>query len=194
MERQTRNETVPELPEERDEKELAALSYLWLFSLIILVAKRSNPFIQHHARRATILFLLSLVVWFVPYIQYGEFVILALCVFGFVQASMGNENHTPVLSELADGTLSRRDVRHYFKEAEDEAIKAVKPDYVAPAERAEAPQAIPEDSAMPREGAVELDEEKMSALFHRLTEDENELHRLEDEVKKVEEEVESMKK
>jgi len=60
-ERVTRNpNAVPEAPEERNEKELAALGYLWVFGLIILVTKRANPFIQHHARRGTVLFVLSL--------------------------------------------------------------------------------------------------------------------------------------
>jgi uncharacterized membrane protein len=195
-ERMTRNSTVPELPEERNEKELAALSYLWIFGPILLVAKRGSPFIQHHARRATVLFALSLVLWFVPWLQYGEFLVLALAVFGFIQAATGNENHTPIIAEVADGTFGKRDLKHYYMKAKDGTIKAIEPDYVpSPMElgkRAEAEKEVPEVPVI-KVGAVEIEDQKISSVIHRLTEDENEMHRLESEVKKLEDEVESEK-
>ena len=193
-ERLTRNNTVPELPEERNEKELAALSYLWIFGLIILIAKRGSPFIQHHARRGTVLFVLSLVLWPIAILRYGEFAVMALALFGFIQAATGNENHTPIIAEVADGTFGKKDLRHYYMKAKDGTIKAVKPDYVpSPMEmhkRAEAESAAP----IMKAGAVEIDEQKLSALNHRLSDDENEIHRLESEVKKLEGEVETIKK
>lgn len=194
-ERLTRNpDVVPEVPEERNEKELAALSYLWVFSVILLVGKRANPFIQHHARRATILFVLSLVLWLIPWLQYGEFVVLALSLFGFIQAATGNENHTPLISEIADGTFGKKDLKHYYMKAKDGTIKVIKPDDVpAPMEAERKVEAMPETPVV-KAGVVEIEDQKLSALFHRLSEDENEIHRLENEVKKLEGEVESMKK
>ena len=190
----TRNSTVPEAPEERNEKELAALGYLWIFGLIILIGKRGSPFIQHHARRGTVLFVLSLALWPIAILRYGEFVVLALALFGFIQAATGNENHTPILSEIADGSFGKRDLRHYYMKAKDGTIKAIQPDYVpTPMElhkRAEAEAEAP----VAKIGASEIDEQKLSAVVHRLTEDENELHRLENEVKKLEGEVEGLKK
>jgi uncharacterized membrane protein len=192
-ERLSRDNAVPEAPEERNEKELAALSYLWIFSVILLVAKRGNPFVQHHARRATVLFVLSLVFWAVSWLQYGEFLVLALSLFGFIQAATGNENHTPIISEVADGTFGKKDLRHYYMKAKDGSIKVIKPDYVPPVEIERKIEAAP-DVPMAKPGIEEVEEEKVSALFHRLAEDENEIHRLEGEVRKLEGEVGPMKK
>ena len=191
----TRNpEAVPEVPEEQNEKELAALSYLWIFSVILLVAKRGNPFVQHHARRATVLFALSLLFWFVSWLQYGEFLVLALSLFGFIQAATGNENHTPVLSEIADGTFGKKDLKHYYMKAKDGSIKVIKPDYVPNPMEAERKVETAPEVPVAKPGVVEIEEEKLSATYHRLTEDENEVHRLENEVKRLEAEVASMKK
>ncbi len=184
----TRNpNAVPEAPQERNEKELAALGYLWVFGLIILVAKRSSPFIQHHARRGTVLFVLSLLLWSIPILRYGEFAVLALALFGFIQAATGNENHTPIVSEVADGTFGKADLKVYT----EKAIKIVRPNYVSPKkETGKKNEGTPEAKS----GAAEIDEQKLSALYHRVADDENEIHRLEAEVKKLEGEVEAMKK
>jgi uncharacterized membrane protein len=190
-ERVTRNpNAVPEAPEERNEKELAALSYLWVFGLIILVAKRANPFIQHHARRGTVLFMLSLLLWPIAWLRYGEYLVMALSLFGFIQAATGNENHTPIVSEVADGTFGKTDLRIYT----EKAIRMVKPNYVSPKkETGKTVEGAPEASVA-KSGMVEAEEQKLSALYHRLSDDENEMHRLESEVKKLEGEVETMKK
>jgi|GEM_PF-2666579 len=195
-ERLSRNpEAMPEVTEERNEKELAALSYLWVFSVILLLARRGNPFVQHHARRATVLFALSLVFWFISWLQYGEFLILALSLFGFIQAATGNENHTPIISEISDGTFGKKDLRHYYLKAKDGSIKVIKPDYVpSPMEAAKRREPIPEVPVAAKPVVAVIEEEKVSALLHRLTEDENEIHRLENEVKKLEGEVGAMKK
>jgi len=189
MERVTRNpNALPEVPVEKNQNQLAALSYLWIFSLLILLAKRDNPFIQHHARRGTVLFLVSLVLWFVPILQWGEFAILALAIYGFIQASMGDENKTPILSELSDGTLKRADLGRYISGTK-EAAQAPQPISMPPVKEVPMPE-----TQVAKPSAEEGEERKVSALFKRLTEDEKELHRLEDEVKKLESEVEAAKK
>jgi len=38
---------------------------------------------------------------------------MALSLFGFIQAATGNENHTPIISEVADGTFGKTDLRIY---------------------------------------------------------------------------------
>jgi uncharacterized membrane protein len=193
-ERLSRETTVPEVTEERNEKELAALSYLWVFSVILLLAKRANPFVQHHARRGTVLFALSLVFWAVSWLQYAEFLVLALSLFGFIQAAMGNENHTPIISEVADGTFGKRDLKHYYLKAKDGTIKVIKPDYVpSPMDVARRIESMPE-VPVAKPTVVVAEDEKVSALFHRLTEDENEIHRLENQVVKLEQKVDAMKK
>ncbi len=169
-------------------KELASLSYLWVFGPILLIAKRANPFIQHHARRGTVLFFLSLVLWPYAPLRYGEFAVLALAIFGFIQASMGNENRTPVLSEIADGTLSRKDVGAYMERAKQAVTRTGQEPGVL-VQGAQVPaQSAPEVPVSPV-GTLELEDRKLSALIHRVNEDEVAIHRLESEVKRLQAEL-----
>ena len=181
------------------EKEFAALSYVWIFSLFILLAKRDDSFIQHHARRGFVLFILSIIFWFVPVLRYGEFLVLALVIFGFIKAAMGEENTLPVLSEIADGTMRARHIKHYWHHAKHGAIKVVKPDHVTPAFQAELREQEKELSEQEKmlekeKQMIEMEDKKLSSLFHRVEEDEKHIHKLEDEVHHLEEEIGDLKK
>ena len=184
----------------RRNREFAALSYLWIFSLVILLAKRDDPFIQHHARRGFVLFLLSILLWPFPVLHYGEFLILALCLFGFITASMGNENTIPVLSEIADGTISLKHLRHYWHHTKHGAIRIVKPDHKTPSVQTE--MIIEQEKELKMQekilgeekGIIEIEEKKLSSLYHRVHDDEKKIDELVDEVHHLEEEMEGMKK
>lgn len=181
------------------EKELAALSYLWVFSLVILLAKRDSLFIQHHARRGFVLFVLSLLLWPIPILRYGEFLVLVLMILGLVSAVTGSENTLPVLSEIADGKFRLKYFKRYWHHTKHGVIRMVKPEHITPAfreelkeqkkELTEQEKLIEEEKRM-----IEMEEKKLSALFHRLNEDEKEMHNLEDEVHHLEEEVSKLKK
>ena len=185
---------------EKSEKELAALSYMWIFSIPILLAKRDSVFIQHHARRGFVLFLLSLIFWFFPILRLGEFLVLALAVLGFIQAAMGNENTFPVLSEIADGTLRLKHLKTYWHHTKHSAIKIVKPDHKTPSIikeelREQARELTGQEKLLQQEKhMVEMEEKKLSALHHRVTEDEKRLDSLADEVHTLEKEVDELKK
>ena len=181
------------------EKELAALSYLWIFSLIILLAKRDSVFIQQHARQGFVLFILSLLLWPIDILRYGEFLVLALVLFGFINAAMGYEYRIPILYEIAEGTLRLRHLRRYWHHTKHGAIKMVKPEHIPPAFKEELKEAEKElktqEELMEKERRmIEMEEKKLSSLFHRLDGDEKEMHKLEDEVHHLEEEVERLKK
>ena len=191
--------TKPPLKGNRREKELAALSYLWIFSVVILIAKRDNAFIQHHARRGFILFILSLLLWPVAILRYGEILILALMIFGFINATMGHENTIPVLSEIADGTLRLKHLKRYWHHTKHGAIRAVKPEHTTPPIREELKEQEKELKEQEKilgeeKRLIETEERKLSALYHRLNEDEKEIHHLKDEVHHLEEEVGELKK
>ena len=53
--------------------DIAALSYLWVFSLVIFLARRDSPFVRMHAKQGVTLFVLSLLLWPIPILRYGEF-------------------------------------------------------------------------------------------------------------------------
>jgi uncharacterized membrane protein len=193
-------EELPKPADNRTEKELAALSYLWIFSIPVLLAKRDSVFIQHHARRGFVLFLLSLILWFFPILRLGEFVVLALVVLGFIKAAMGDENTFPVLSEIADGTMKLKHLKSYWHHTKHGAIKIVKPDHKTPSiikeELREQERELTEQEKLleKERRMVELEERKLSALHHRVTEDEKRLDSLADEVHTLEKEVDELKK
>lgn len=191
------NEVLP--PSEQREKEFAALGYLWIFSIMILLAKRDSHFIQHHARRGFVLFLLSILLWVFPAFHYGEFAVVALGLYGFITAAMGNENHTPILSEIADGTLKRKHLNHYWHHAKHGALKMVNPDHIVPELRQEIKEEKKELSEQEKElqrerYMIEAEEKKLSSLYNRVHDDENRLDELADEVHQLEKTVDELKK
>lgn len=196
------DQTVSPAAQEKSEgreKELAALSYLWIFSLFILLAKRDSPFIQHHARRGFVLFFFSIVFWAIPFLRYGEFAILVLVIFGFISAALGNENTIPILSEFADGTLRLGQLKNYWHITKHGAIKVIKPDHITPEFRQ---QITEQKSELTRQEQflskqkeiTEMEEKKLSALYQRIGEDEKKIDALRDEVRALEGAVEKIKK
>jgi uncharacterized membrane protein len=94
-----------------DNKDLAALSYVWVLSLVVLFAKRESPFVQFHARQGAVLFGLSLVVWAMPFVgKIAELLILALCIIGFLHAAQSEWREIPIIGPLSRGAFG--DLRH----------------------------------------------------------------------------------
>ncbi|MFC1732591.1 hypothetical protein ACFL6I_20000 [candidate division KSB1 bacterium] len=192
-------EEITSPKENRSERELAAISYLSILSVIVLLSKRDSVFIQHHARRGFVLFLLSILFWAFPALHYGEFLILVLMILGFIKAAIGEENALPVLSEIADGTLRFRHLKHYWHHTKHGAIKMVKPDHIPPALereiREEKRELSEQEKLLEKEKhMLEMEEKKLSSLFHRVSDDEKRIDQLSDEVHHLEEEVEEIKK
>lgn len=98
-----------------ENKDLAALSYVWILSLVVFFTKGSSPFAQFHARQGAVLFGLSLVVWAMPFVgKLAEVLILALCILGFVHAAQGEWKELPVIGPLARG--SWKDLRGSWRD------------------------------------------------------------------------------
>lgn len=89
--------------ESSDAKLFAALSYLWLLSVIILFVKKDNGFISYHAKQGTVLFIASLIFWFIPFLGWIlNVAILVGVVVGFLKALSGEKFPLPVVSTLAE--------------------------------------------------------------------------------------------
>ena len=106
---------TPGTPEQQNDieqnKDVAAMSYLWILSVVVLYARRDSPFIQYHARQGLWLFLVSIPVWIIPGIgHYLEFFVLAGMIIGFLNAAQGRSHDVPVVGQLAKGTLTLRDL------------------------------------------------------------------------------------
>lgn len=108
-------ETVTRTPEQQEDiaknKDVAAISYLWILSVVVLYARRDSPFIQYHAKQGAWLFLLSIPTWLIPGVgQYLEFIILAGMIIGFLNAAQGRYHDVPIIGALAKGTLTLMDI------------------------------------------------------------------------------------
>lgn len=85
-----------------DEKLLAALSYLWILSVIMLLLKKQSSYIQFHARQGVVLMVASIIFWFIPFLGWLlNFVILVLVIVGFIQALNGARWKMPVIGDFA---------------------------------------------------------------------------------------------
>lgn len=98
-----------------DNKDLAALSYVWILSLVVLFAKRESTFVQFHARQGAVLFGLSLVVWAMPFVgKVAELLVLALCIIGFLHAAQSEWREIPIIGPLSRGAFG--DLRHSWRD------------------------------------------------------------------------------
>ncbi len=85
-----------------DSSLMAALSYLWILSVVMLVIKKDDSFIIFHAKQGLILFIASFLSW-IPGIGWIlGLVILALVIIGFIKALSGERYKMPVVGNLAE--------------------------------------------------------------------------------------------
>ncbi|TSC79631.1 MAG: hypothetical protein G01um101425_562 [Candidatus Peregrinibacteria bacterium Gr01-1014_25] len=88
-------------------KDVAALSYAWVLSVIMLVLRWKSPFVRFHARQGIVLFVISLLLWPIPVIgQIAEVPVLFLAIFGFVMAAQGKRVDVPLIGPLCRGEWS----------------------------------------------------------------------------------------
>ncbi len=81
-----------------EQKIWAAVSYLWVLSVIVLVARKKTEYIRFHANQGVFLFGLSLIGMIFPPINIVVFII---AVVGIYKAYMGEEWKMPVIGDTA---------------------------------------------------------------------------------------------
>ncbi|MFH1170998.1 MAG: hypothetical protein V1778_00460 [bacterium] len=87
----------------QDDKLLAALSYLWILSIVIYLIKRDRPFVHFHAQQGVVLWIVSIIFWFIPFLGWFlNLLVLILVIVGFVMAINGNEWKIPGVSAIAE--------------------------------------------------------------------------------------------
>lgn len=102
----------------RENKELAAVSYAWAMSIIIFFARKESKFVRFHARQAILLFILSIIFWFIPYIgRFLELFVAGFMVMGFINAFKGSYFRLPLLDSCHEQivcaiSLVRRILKH----------------------------------------------------------------------------------
>lgn len=84
-------------------KVMAALSYIWILSIIFLFVKKDSPFVQFHAKQGTVIFVASIILNFIPVIGWLlNIVLFVLAIMGIIGALQGKTTKLPVISNLAE--------------------------------------------------------------------------------------------
>ena len=108
------SETLAKKQQLRDieeNRDVAAIAYLWILSVVVLYRYKHSPFVQLHARQGMWLFMVSIPIWLVPRVgHYLEFFVLAAMIIGFLNAAQGQYHDLPIIGALARGTLTLRDL------------------------------------------------------------------------------------
>lgn len=85
----------------QEDKLWAALSYLWIVSLIVLSARKDNEYVRYHANQGTLLFALSFI-GLIPVIGWLiSIFVLIFMILGLVKALQGEKWPLPLLSDSA---------------------------------------------------------------------------------------------
>ena len=89
-------------PSNQDSNLMAALSYVWILSIVMLVIKKEDKFVSFHAKQGLILFIASFI-GIIPIIGWILWlVIIALMIIGFIKALSGERYKIPVVGDLAE--------------------------------------------------------------------------------------------
>ncbi len=98
---QIKNE-LNKIPPTTDRNMMAALSYVWILSIVMLAVRGKEPFIKFHAKQALVLFILSIFSW-IPVLGWivGLLALIGM-ILGFINAWQGKEYRLPFVADLAD--------------------------------------------------------------------------------------------
>ena len=111
---QTTTKQQPEQAEEKkqtveekdieENKVIAALSYLWIISLVVLLVKKDSKFAQFHAKQGLVLFIASVICSFIPLLGWLILnpIVIIVAIVGLLQALMGKYWKIPLVCDLAE--------------------------------------------------------------------------------------------
>jgi uncharacterized membrane protein len=81
----------------------AAIAYLGILSLVVLLAKKDSPFAQYHAKQGLVLFIATIILGWIPLIGWMlAFVNIVFMVLGIMNAVQGKQTPLPLYGTLAD--------------------------------------------------------------------------------------------
>lgn len=87
----------------QDNKLLAALAYVWILSIVILLVKKDSKFAQFHAKQGLVLFIASVIVSFIPFLGWFILnpIIWIVALVGLIRALTGKYWKIPLVGDLA---------------------------------------------------------------------------------------------
>ena len=94
---------MPETKINPSEKKVwAAAGYLWVLSLVVLAARKDNEFVRFHASQGVLLFVISVILWFIPVLGWLLNIVVAVAaIVGIVKALQGEKWELPVVGSWA---------------------------------------------------------------------------------------------
>lgn len=89
-----------------DSNLMAALSYVWILSIVMLIIRKDDQFVKFHAKQGTILFIITIIAMALTPLIYIFAPILWIAVviveiIGFMKALSGDKYSLPVIGSLA---------------------------------------------------------------------------------------------
>ena len=85
-----------------DNKIWAAISYIGILSIIVLLAKKDSDFAQFHAKQGFVLFIAMVILGFIPVVGWLlNIANLVLLVMGLINAVQGKRTELPLYGQLA---------------------------------------------------------------------------------------------
>jgi len=85
-----------------DSNLMAALSYVWIISIIMMIIKKEDKFVVFHAKQGLILFIASFI-GIIPFIGWLIWIVVVILdIVGFIKALSGEKYKIPVVGDLAE--------------------------------------------------------------------------------------------
>lgn len=72
-------------------KLMAAISYIWIMGLILLLTEKKNKFVIAHAKQGTAIFVIETILWLIPYTYYISIALFIIGLVGLVFALQEKE-------------------------------------------------------------------------------------------------------
>ena len=86
-----------------ENKVMAALSYIWILSVLFLLLKKESPFVQFHAKQGVVIFAASVIAGFIPIIGWLlNIALLVVAIMGIVNAYQGKSTKLPFIFTIAE--------------------------------------------------------------------------------------------
>ncbi|MDP2684595.1 MAG: hypothetical protein Q8P20_06125 [bacterium] len=89
-------------PAGSDSNLMAALSYVWIISIVMMIVKKDDKFVVFHAKQGLVLFIASFI-GVIPIIGWFIWIIVVILeIVGFIKALSGERYKIPVVGDIAE--------------------------------------------------------------------------------------------
>lgn len=101
------NNNGSQIQKNSDSNLMAALSYIWIISIVMLVIKKDDKFVSFHAKQGTVIFAFSIIALMITPVIFFLGVIISIAVsvadvIGFIKALSGEKYKMPFIGDLAE--------------------------------------------------------------------------------------------